>query len=44
MSDGDVKDAGQYGFDKVGASKVLEDLKQICRGPANARRTSATEV
>ncbi len=44
MSDGDIKDAGQYGFDKEDASKVLEDLKQICRGPANARRTSATEV
>ena len=44
MSDGDIKDAGQYGFDKEDANKVLEDLKQICRGPANSRRTSETEV
>ena len=36
MSDGDIKDAGQYGFDKEDANKVLEDLKQICRGPASS--------
>ena len=44
MSDGDIKDAGQYGFDKEDANKVLKDLKQICIGPANSRRTSETEV
>ena len=44
MSDGDIKDAGQYGFDKEDANKVLEDLKQICRGPANSRRPSEAEV
>jgi hypothetical protein len=44
MSNGDIKDAGQYGFDKEYANNVLEDLKQICRGPDNSRRTSETEV